>query len=136
MFCCAVDCLSPVLSCKAASSNQQGTERFQNEGTLGVVQREDSKYTCNVCPASALAISQQGNKSCYCLLVLCPARSATAYLVPLSLRHFRVFFYCWVTVMLAFSASPSLPLRNASIYLVIECECLGSKSLPIEVRYI
>jgi hypothetical protein len=38
------------------------------------------------------ALSQQGNKSCYCLLVLCPARSATAYLVPLSPRHFRVFF--------------------------------------------
>jgi hypothetical protein len=51
------------------------------------------------------------------LLVLCPARSATAYLV-------------------AFSGSPSLPLRNASIYLVIEYECFCAwVQNPSQLKY-
>lgn len=92
MFCCAVDCLSPVLSCKAASSNQQGTERFQNEGTLGVVQREDSKYTCNVCPASALAISQQGNKKLLLFASALPCSFGNSLSCPLVTETFQSFF--------------------------------------------
>ena len=81
MFCCAVDCLS---RCCPAPVLRQGCKSYGKVPKLGQVWF--SVKTAST-PAMSSHTSQQGNKQKLLLsLVLCPARSATAYFVPLSLR--------------------------------------------------